>query len=82
MTTILDPRFSAVFRALDMDGCVHIVWWLAELDGGVLGIAEWLVLGNLRRSLCAALRVLAAEMPPPNLWTVKAHHVVNLYDRG
>jgi hypothetical protein len=42
----------------------------------VLGIAEWLVLDELR-ALCTALRVLAAaEETPPDLWTVKAHQVV------
>ena len=69
------PELAAFFRALDVDGRAHLVRRLAELDGGVLGIAEWLVLGELRE-LCAALRVLAAETPPPDLWTVKAHQVV------
>jgi hypothetical protein len=57
-------------RALDMDGRAHLLWSVAVLDGGVLGIAQWLVLGELR-ALCALLRVLAAETPPPILWTVK-----------
>ena len=69
------PELAAFFRALDVDGRAHLVQRLAELDGGVLGIAEWLVLGELR-ALCAALRVLGAETPPPDLWTVKAHQVV------
>ena len=69
------PELAAFFRALDVDGRAHLVRRLAELDGGVLGIAEWLVLGELR-ALCAALRVLGAETPPPDLWTVKAHQVV------
>ena len=68
------PELAAFFRALDVDGRAHLVRRLAELDGGVLGIAEWLVLGELR-ALCAALRVLAVETPP-DLWTVKAHQVV------
>ena len=69
------PELAAFFRALDVDGRAHLVRRLAELDGGVLGIAEWLVLDELRE-LCAALRVLATETPPPDLWTVKAHQVV------
>jgi len=69
------PELAAFFRALDVDGRAHLVRRLAELDGGVLGIAEWLVLDELR-ALCEALRVLAAETPPPDLWTVKAHQVV------
>ena len=70
------PELAAFFRALDVDGRAHLVRRLAELDGGVLGIAEWLVLDELR-ALCAALRVLAAaEETPPDLWTVKAHQVV------
>jgi hypothetical protein len=71
------PELAAFFRALDVDGRAHLVRRLAELDGGVLGIAEWLVLDELR-ALCAALRVLAAaeETLPPDLWTVKAHQVV------
>jgi len=71
------PELAAFFRALDVDGRAHLVRRLAELDGGVLGIAEWLVLDELR-ALCAALRVLAAveEPPPPDTWTVKAHQVV------
>ena len=68
------PELAAFFRALDVDGRAHLVLRLSELDGGELGIAEWLVLGELR-ALCAALRVLAAETPP-DLWTVKAHQVV------
>ena len=70
------PELAAFFRALDVDGRAHLVRRLAELDRGVLGIAEWLVLDELR-ALCAALRVLAAaEETPPDLWTVKAHQVV------
>ncbi|KAF8461826.1 hypothetical protein DFH94DRAFT_788963 [Russula ochroleuca] len=70
------PELAAFFRALDVDGRAHLVRRLAELDGGVLGIAEWLVLDELR-ALCTALRVLAAaEETPPDLWTVKAHQVV------
>jgi hypothetical protein len=69
------PELAAFFRALDVDGRAHLVRRLAELDGGVLGIAEWLVLDELR-SLCAALRVLATDGIPPDLWTVKAHQVV------
>ena len=69
------PELAAFFRALDVDGRAHLVQRLAELDGGVLGIAEWLVLDELR-ALCSALRVLGAETPPPDLWTVKAHQVV------
>jgi hypothetical protein len=69
------PELAAFFRALDVDGRAHLVRRLAELDGGVLGIAEWLVLDELR-ALCAALRVLAMDEIPPDLWTVKAHQVV------
>jgi len=69
------PELAAFFRALDVDGRAHLVRRLAELDGGVLGIAEWLVLDELR-TLCAALRVLAAEEIAPDLWTIKAHQVV------
>ena len=69
------PELAAFFSALDVEGRAHLVRRLAELDGGVLGIAEWLVLGELH-ALCAALRVIAAETPPPDLWTVKAHQVV------
>ena len=70
------PELAVFFRALDVDGRAHLVRRLAELDRGVLGIAEWLVLDELR-ALCAALRVLAAaEETPPDLWTVKAHQVV------
>jgi hypothetical protein len=39
-------------------------------------LVEWLVLGKLR-VLCVALHVLAAESPPPDLWTIKAHQVVS-----
>jgi hypothetical protein len=69
------PELAAFFRALDVDGRAHLVRRLAELDGGVLGIAEWLVLDELR-ALCAALRVLATDGILPDLWTVKAHQVV------
>ncbi|KAH9955114.1 hypothetical protein BGW80DRAFT_1476506 [Lactifluus volemus] len=69
------PELAEFFRALDVDGLTHLVRRLAELDGGVLGIAEWLVLEELR-TLCAALRVLAADETPPDLWAVKAHQVV------
>jgi hypothetical protein len=69
------PELTAFFRALDVDGRMHLVRRLAVLDGGILGIAEWFVLGELR-ALCAALRVLAAESPLPDLGTVKAHQVV------
>ncbi|KAH9983532.1 hypothetical protein BJV74DRAFT_614460 [Russula compacta] len=69
------PELAAFFRALDVDGRAHLVRRLAELDGGVLGIAEWLVLDELR-ALCAALRVLAADETLPDLWTVKGHQVV------
>jgi hypothetical protein len=69
------PELAAFFHALDVDGRAHLVRRLAELDGGVLGIAEWLVLDELR-ALCAALRVLATDGIPPDLWTVKAHQVV------
>jgi len=69
------PELAAFFRALDVDGRAHLVRRLAELDGGVLGIAEWLVLDELG-ALCAALRVLATDGIPPDLWTVKAHQVV------
>ncbi|KAI9464297.1 hypothetical protein F5148DRAFT_1210170 [Russula earlei] len=69
------PELATFFRALDVDGRAHLVRRLAVLDGGVLGIAEWLVLDELR-ALCAALRVLAAEETAPDLWTVKAHQVV------
>ncbi len=69
------PELAAFFRALDVDGRAHLVRRLAELDGGVLGIAEWLVLDELR-ALCVALRVLAVDGIAPDLWTVKAHQVV------
>jgi hypothetical protein len=69
------PELATFFRALDVDGRTHLVRRLAELDGGVLGIAEWLVLEELR-TLCAALRVLAADDTQPDLWAVKAHQVV------
>ena len=69
------PELAAFFRALDVEGRAHLVRRLAELDGGVLGIAEWLVLDELR-VLCAALRVLAADETLPDLWTVKGHQVV------
>ena len=68
-------ELATFFRALDVDGRAHLVRRLAELDGGVLGIAEWLVLEELR-TLCAALRVLATDETVPDLWTVKAHQVV------
>lgn len=69
------PELAAFFRALDVDGRAHLVRRLAELDGGMLGIAEWLVLEELR-ALCAALRVLATDGIAPDLWTVKAHQAV------
>ena len=71
------PELAAFFRALDVDGRAHLVRRLAELDGGVLGIAEWLILDELR-ALCVVLRVLAGaeETAPPDFWTVKAHQVV------
>jgi len=64
------PELTAFFRALDVDGQTHLRR-PTELNGGVPGIAEWLVLGELR-ALCTALQVLAAESPPPDLWTVKS----------
>lgn len=69
------PELAAFFRALDVDGRAHLVRRLAGLDGGVLGIAEWLVLEELR-ALCAALRALATDGIAPDLWTVKAHQAV------
>jgi len=69
------PELAAFFRALDVDGRAHLVRRLAELDGGTLGIAEWLVLEELR-ALCAALRVLATDGIAPDLWTVKGHQAV------
>ena len=69
------PELAAFFRALDVDGRAHLVRRLAELDGGMLGIAEWLVLEELR-TLCAVLRVLATDGIAPDLWTVKAHQAV------
>jgi hypothetical protein len=69
------PELATFFRALDVDGRAHLVRRLAELDGGMLGIAEWLVLEELR-ALCAALHVLAADGIAPDLWTVKAHQAV------
>jgi hypothetical protein len=69
------PELAAFFRALDVDERAHLVRRLAELDGGVLGIAEWLVLDELR-ALCGALRVLGGNEIAPDLWTIKAHQVV------
>ena len=69
------PELAAFFRALDVDGRAHLVRRLAELDGGMLGIAEWLVLEELH-ALYAALRVLATDGIAPDLWTVKAHQAV------
>ena len=74
------PELAAFFRVLDVDGRAHLVRRLAELDGGVLGLAEWLVLEELR-ALCGALRVLAAHDPAhdpsPALCAVKAHQAVS-----
>ena len=74
------PELAAFFRVLDVDGRAHLVRRLAELDGGVLGLAEWLVLEELR-TLGGALRVLAAHDsdhdPTPALCAVKAHQAVS-----
>ena len=78
------PELAAFFRALDVDGRAHLVRRLAELDGGVLGLAEWLVLEELR-ALGGALRVLAAHDdtahhhhdPTPALCALKAHQAVS-----
>ncbi|KAH9023082.1 hypothetical protein EDB85DRAFT_2184855, partial [Lactarius pseudohatsudake] len=74
------PELATFFRVLDVDGRAHLVRRLAELDGGVLGLAEWLVLEELR-ALGGALRVLAAHDPAhdpsPALCAVKAHQAVS-----
>ncbi|KAH8988714.1 hypothetical protein EDB86DRAFT_2945666 [Lactarius hatsudake] len=74
------PELATFFRVLDVDGRAHLVRRLAELDGGVLGLAEWLVLEELR-ALGGALRVLAAhdpaQDPSPALCAVKAHQAVS-----
>jgi hypothetical protein len=74
------PELAAFFRVLDVDGRAHLVRRLAELDGGVLGLAEWLVLEELR-ALGDALRVLAAHEtahdPTPALCALKAHQAVS-----
>ncbi|KAF8267433.1 hypothetical protein EI94DRAFT_1801673 [Lactarius quietus] len=74
------PELATFFRVLDVDGRAHLVRRLAELDGGVLGLAEWLVLEELR-ALGSALRVLAARDsthdPTPALCALKAHQAVS-----
>ncbi|KAI9432473.1 hypothetical protein H4582DRAFT_1883882 [Lactarius indigo] len=74
------PELATFFRVLDVDGRAHLVRRLAEFDGGVLGLAEWLVLEELR-ALGGALRVLAAHDPAhdpsPALCAVKAHQAVS-----
>jgi hypothetical protein len=47
------PELTAFFRALDVGGCTHLVWWLAELVEAYWA-SEWLVLGELR-ALCVVL---------------------------
>ena len=74
------PELAAFFRVLDVEGRAHLVRRLAEFDGGVLGLAEWLVLEELR-ALGGALRVLAAHDsahdPMSALYVLKAHQVVS-----
>ncbi|KZT24554.1 hypothetical protein NEOLEDRAFT_1116236 [Neolentinus lepideus HHB14362 ss-1] len=41
-------QLKTFFRALDVDNRVHFAKRLANLDGGVLGVGEWLVLEELR----------------------------------
>ncbi|TFK55651.1 hypothetical protein OE88DRAFT_1716405 [Heliocybe sulcata] len=42
------PQLKTFFRTLDADNRVHFAKRLANLDAGVLGIGEWLVLEELR----------------------------------
>jgi len=58
---LLVPELAAFFRVLDVDGRVYL---FRRLDGGVLGLAEWLILEELR-ALGGALRVLTAHGPSP-----------------
>ncbi|EIN10856.1 hypothetical protein PUNSTDRAFT_142767 [Punctularia strigosozonata HHB-11173 SS5] len=65
---------AAFFRALDTENKVHMVKRLVNLDGGIVGISEWLVIEETRQlsNRLRSLESIGTSAPLLTLWQYEA----------